>query len=224
MSADSWLSPPPLKKIGILGSGNIGGALGKTWADAGHAVMFSGSRDQAKLEALAQEAGQRASWGTLEEAAAFGEVLLLALLWPQVLDALPRLAPLLERKVLIDASNPLTPDFAHLGIGHIDSGGETVARQLPGVRVVKAYNSVGANIIASNSKQFGAVLAPTMFFCGDDADAKQIVAGLIATSGFEPYDVGALSTARFLEPLEQLWVEIIKSGLQQEFILSLLRR
>jgi predicted dinucleotide-binding enzyme len=68
------------------------------------------------------------------------------------------------------------------------------------------------------------VTAPTLFFCGDDAGAKQTVAGLIAASGFEPFDVGALSTARFLEPLEQLWVEILKSGIQQEFILSLLRR
>jgi predicted dinucleotide-binding enzyme len=211
-------------KIGILGSGNIGGALGRAWAAAGHTVMFSGSRDQAKLEALAQQAGHGATWGTLEEAAAFGEVVLLALLWPQVLEALPQLAPVLEGKILIDASNPLTPDFVHLAIGHTDSGGETVARQLPGVRVVKAYNSVGANIIGSNSKQFGTVTAPTLFFCGDDAGAKQTVAGLIAASGFEPFDVGALSTARFLEPLEQLWVEILKSGIQQEFILSLLRR
>jgi hypothetical protein len=211
-------------KIGILGSGNIGGALGRTWAAAGHTVMFSGSRDQAKLEALAQQAGHGASWGTLEEAAAFGEVVLLALLWPQVVEALPQLAPVLEGKILIDASNPLTPDFVHLAIGHTDSGGETVARQLPGVRVVKAYNSVGANIIGSASKQFGNVTAPTLFFCGDDAGAKQTVAGLIAASGFEPFDVGALSTARFLEPLEQLWVEILKSGIQQEFILSLLRR
>ena len=211
-------------KIGILGSGNIGGALGRTWAAAGHTVMFSGSRDQAKLAALAQQAGHGASWGTLEEAAAFGEVVLLALLWPQVVEALPQLAPVLEGKILIDASNPLTPDFVHLAIGHSDSGGETVARQLPGVRVVKAYNSVGANIIGSASKQFGNVTAPTLFFCGDDAGAKQTVAGLIAASGFEPFDVGALSTARFLEPLEQLWVEILKSGIQQEFILSLLRR
>jgi hypothetical protein len=186
--------------------------------------MFSGSRDQAKLEGLAQQGGHGATWGTLEEAAAFGEVVLLALLWPQVLEVLPQLAPVLEGKILIDASNPLTPDFVHLAIGHTDSGGETVARQLPGVRVVKAYNSVGANIIGSASKQFGTVTAPTLFFCGDDAGAKQTVAGLIAASGFEPFDVGALSTARFLEPLEQLWVEILKSGIQQEFILSLLRR
>lgn len=210
--------------IGILGSGNIGGGLGRLWAAAGHTVMFSGSRDQAKLEALALQAGHGARWGSLEEAAAFGEVVLLALLWPQVQELLPRLAPLLVGRILIDASNPLTPDFVHLAIGHSDSGGETVARQLPGVQLVKAYNSVGANIVASPNKQFGPVVAPTLFFCGDDAGAKAVVAGLIRESGFEPFDVGALSTARFLEPLEQLWVEILKSGIQQEFVLSLLRR
>ena len=210
-------------KIGILGSGNIGGALGTTWAQAGHTVMFSGSRDPARLEALAERAGNGACSGSLEEAAAFGDVVLLALLWPQVVELLPGLAPLLQGRILIDASNPLTPDFVHLAIGHTDSGGETVARQLPGVRVVKAYNSVGANIIGSASKQFGTV-TPTLFFCGDDPVAKVVVAELITASGFSPFDAGALSTARFLEPLEQLWVEILKSGLQDEFILSLLRR
>jgi len=210
-------------KIGILGAGNIGGGLARAWAAAGHQVMVSGSRDPAKLAAVASAAGHGALTGSLEQAAAFGEVVLLALLWPQVPETLAAVAPLLQGKVLIDASNPLTPDFVHLAIGHSDSGGETVARMLPGVKVVKAYNSVGANIIGSADKRFGGV-APTLFFCGDDAAAKQVVAGLIADSGFEPFDVGGISTSRFLEPLEQLWVEILKSGIQQEFILSLLRR
>ena len=210
-------------KIGILGAGNIGGGLARAWAAAGHQVMVSGSRDPAKLEAVAAQAGHGAVTGSLEHAAAFGEVVLLALLWPQVPETLAALAPVLQGKVLIDASNPLTPDFVHLAIGHTDSGGETVARMLPGVRVVKAYNSVGANIIGSADKRFGGV-APTLFFCGEDAEAKQVVAGLIADSGFEPFDVGGIATSRFLEPLEQLWVEILKSGIQQEFILSLLRR
>jgi len=210
-------------KIGILGAGNIGGGLARAWAAAGHQVMVSGSRDPAKLDAVACAAGHGALTGSLEQAATFGEVVLLALLWPQVPETLAALAPLLQGKVLIDASNPLTPDFVHLAIGHNDSGGETVARMLPGVKVVKAYNSVGANIIGSADKRFGGV-APTLFFCGDDAAAKQVVAGLIADSGFEPFDVGGISTSRFLEPLEQLWVEILKSGIQQEFILSLLQR
>ena len=210
-------------KIGILGSGKVGGALGALWAAAGHGVMFSGSRDQAKQQSLVQQVGHGATWGSLEQAAAFGDVVLLSLRWPQVVEALPHLAPVLAGKVLIDATNPLTPDLVHLAIGHTDSGGETVARALPGVNVVKAYNSVGANITGSASRQFGAV-TPTLFFCGDDPQAKECVAGLIAESGFEPFDVGPLSSARFLEPLEQLWVAIAKSGIQQEFILSLLRR
>lgn len=210
-------------KIGILGAGNIGGGLARAWAAAGHQLMVSGSRDPAKLAAVAAKAGHGTQTGSLEEAAAFGEVVVLALLWPQVPAALTTLAPLLQGKVLIDASNPLTPDFVQLAIGHTDSGGETVARMLPGVRVVKAYNSVGANIIGSADKRFGGV-APTLFFCGDDPAAKQLVAALISDSGFEPVDVGGITTSRFLEPLEQLWVEILKSGIQQEFILSLLRR
>lgn len=210
-------------KIGIIGSGNIGGALGRIWAQAGHQVMFSGSRDPAKLSSLADQAGDNGSIGTPEDAARFGDVILLAVPWPQVDEVLESIAALLRGKILVDATNPLTPDFTELAIGFTDSGGESIARRLPEVHVVKAYNSVGANIIQSPSRMFGDT-RPTLFFCGDHAEAKQVVARLITDTGFEPFDVGGIRTARFLEPLEQLWVEIIKSGIQQEFILSLLRR
>jgi predicted dinucleotide-binding enzyme len=210
-------------RIGIIGSGNIGGSLGLIWAKAGHQVMFSGSRHQRKLDALVEKAGANGSSGSPEEACQFGDVILLAVPWPEVDRLLESLEQNLHAKILIDATNPLTPDFTDLAIGFSDSGGELIARKLPGTHVVKAYNSVGANIIQSESKLFGGIV-PTLFFCGNDVHAKQLAAKLISDSGFDPVDVGGIRSSRFLEPLEQLWVEIIKSGLKQEFVISLLRR
>lgn len=210
-------------KIGIIGSGKIGGSLGLIWAGVGHQVMFSGSRDPRRLEALVEKAGAHARYGTTEEACRFADAVLLALPWPEVEAVLSSLKATLVAKVLIDATNPLTEDFVDLAMGFSDSGGELIARRLPGTPVVKAFNSVGANILQSDSRTFGAQV-PTLFFCGDDAAAKQVAAQLILDSGFDPVDVGGIRSARFLEPLEQLWVEILKSGIQQEFIISLLRR
>ncbi|MFQ6538610.1 MULTISPECIES: NADPH-dependent F420 reductase [Aphanothece] len=209
--------------IAIVGSGNIGGALGLHWAKAGHQVMFSGSRNPQKLDALVQKAGAKGSAGSAAEACQFADVVLLAVPWPEVERVLAELEQTLHGKILIDATNPLTTDFIDLAIGFSDSGGEVIARRLPEAHVVKAFNSVGANIIQAESKMFGGIV-PTLFYCGNDVAAKQVVAGLIADSGFDPVDVGPIRSSRFLEPLEQLWVEVIKSGIQEEFIISLLRR
>lgn len=209
-------------KIGIIGSGRIGGALGKIWAAGGHQIMFSGSRDEQKLQALATKAGANASTGSPAQAAQFGDVVLLAVPWHQVDNAIASVKSL-EGKILIDATNPLNPESTILEIGWSNSGGEEVARRAKGAKVVKAYNTVGANILESESRKFGDV-TPVLFFCGDDAQSKSIVARLISDSGFEPFDVGGIQTSRFLEPMEQLWVEIAKSGIGQEYVFSLLRR
>lgn len=209
-------------KIGIIGSGRIGGALGKIWAAGGHQIMFSGSRDEQKLQALATKAGANASTGSPTQAAQFGDVVLLAVPWHQVDNAIAS-AGSLEGKILIDATNPLNPESTILEIGWSNSGGEEVARRAKGAKVVKAYNTVGANILESESRKFGDV-TPVLFFCGDDAQSKSVVATLIVDSGFEPCDVGGIQTSRFLEPMEQLWVEIAKSGIGQEYVFSLLRR
>lgn len=209
-------------KIGIIGSGRIGGALGKIWAASGHQIMFSGSRDEQKLQVIAQSAGANAASGSPKQAAEFGDVVLLAVPWHQVDNAIASIGSL-EGKILIDATNPLNPESTILEIGWSNSGGEEVARRAKGAKVVKAYNTVGANILESESRKFGDV-TPLLFFCGDDAHSKSVVASLIADSGFEPFDVGGIQTSRFLEPMEQLWVEIAKSGIKQEYVFSLLRR
>lgn len=209
-------------KIGIIGSGRIGGALGKIWAACGHQVMFSGSRNVEKLQALAAKAGANASTGSPKEAVQFGDVVLLAVPWQQVDNAIASVGSF-DGKILIDATNPVNPESMTLEIGWTNSAGEEVARRAKDAKVVKAYNIVGANILESESRKFGD-LNPVMFYCGDDAQSKSVVATLIAESGFEPFDVGGIQTSRFLEPMEQLWVEIAKSGIGQEYVFSLLKR
>jgi predicted dinucleotide-binding enzyme len=207
--------------IGIIGSGNVGGTLGMAWAGRGHQILFSYSRDPKKLEALAASAGQSARAGSPAEAAQFGEVVVLAPPWPVVDDAL-QAAGSLAGKVVIDCTNPLKRDLSGLEIGHSTSAAEEIARRVSGARVVKAFNSIGAANMAN--PVFGSQRA-TMFFCGDDAAAKTIVARLVEEIGFEPVDAGALAIARLLEPLAMLWIHLAYArGMGPDFAFKLIRR
>jgi predicted dinucleotide-binding enzyme len=190
--------------IGIIGSGNVGKALGETWLKKGHRVLFSYSRDLQKLRAYAAALGGNASAGTPAEAVKFGEVLLFAPPWPSVEDALRAAGPL-PGKILIDCTNPLKPDLSGLAIGHTTSAAEEVARRAAGARVVKGFNTTGAENM--KNPQFGSQRA-AMFICGDDAGAKTIVGGLGRDAGFEIVDAGPLSIARLLEPLAMLWIHL----------------
>jgi predicted dinucleotide-binding enzyme len=199
-------------RIGIIGSGNMGGALGTLWAGAGHAVTFSYSRDRAKLEHLAEAAGTGARAGTPAEAVEAADVVLLATHFNRVDDAVAQAGPGLAGRVLVDCTNPMTDDDTELAVGLTTSGGEEVARRASGARVVKAFNTVPSELLASPSRRFrlagsragGAPITPTLFYCGDDALAKRTVVPLIRDAGLEPADAGPLSAARFLEPLAML--------------------
>jgi predicted dinucleotide-binding enzyme len=156
--------------IGVIGSGNVGGTLGSRWAKAGHDIVY-GTRDpQANdiKQLLAQAAG-KARAATLQEAARASDVLLLAMPWNATQSVLEGLGDL-TGKTLIDATNPLRGDLSGLDTGTTTSGGEKVAAWARGAKVVKAFNTVGANIMANPS--FGAE-RPALFYCGDDATAKQ---------------------------------------------------
>ncbi len=190
--------------IGIIGSGNVGKALGETWLKKGHEVLFSYSRDLQKLRAYAAGLGGKASAGTPAEAVKFGEVVLFAPPWPSIEDALRAAGPL-KGKILIDCTNPLKADLSGLAIGHTTSAGEEVARRATGARVVKAFNTTGAENM--KNPQFGSQRV-TMFICGDDAGAKAIVSGLARDVGFEVVDAGSLSIARLIEPLAMLWIHL----------------
>ena len=207
-------------KIGIIGSGNVGGTLGKRWAHNGHQIVFSSRHPQSEeMKKLVAEAGANASAATIAETVKTNDLLLLATPWPATQDALKN-AGNLAGKVLIDATNPLLPRLAGLEIGTTTSGAEQVASWAPGARVVKAFNTVGFNIMENPNF---AKSQPVLFYCGDDADAKQSVRQLISDLGFDTQDTGPLKQARLLEPFAMLWVSLaIKNG--REFAFQLLKR
>lgn len=191
-------------KIGVIGTGYMGSGLGKLWAARGHDVSF-GSREPARAQTLAGSVGTQARGGSVRDAATFGEAVLLAVPWRAVQGTLDAVGPL-DGRILIDCTNPLTPDYMTLLVGHTDSGAEQIARRAPGARVVKAFNHIYAQIIHTTPR-FGAQNA-TVFYCGDDAAAKETVAGLAADIGFEPVDAGPLNHARYLEPVAELMVQL----------------
>jgi predicted dinucleotide-binding enzyme len=192
-------------RIGMLGTGDVARALSKGFATLHHDVKVgSRSAGNEKAAAIAKEIGGSA--GTFAEAAAFGEVVVLATLGaanPEVLQAAG--SERLRGKVLIDATNPL--DFSggapRLFVGHTDSGGEQVQRLVPDARVVKAFNTVG------NALMFRPVLPggpPDMFFCGNDAAAKETVRDILVSFGWETVDLGGIESSRYLEAMCMAWV------------------
>lgn len=208
--------------IGIIGSGNIGSGLGKIWVQKGHKVMFSFSRNQEKLKTLAA-AGQNSSAGSPAEAVRHSDVLLLSVRWENVAEALTAAGPL-QDKIVIDCTNPLTPDLSELAVGHATSAAEEIAKMAPGAKVVKAFNTVFADIYHSESRLFGSRMA-TMFYCGNDDGAKTTVAKLIMETGFQPIDSGPLKSARYLEPLAMLMIQLgYGQGMGTNIALNLTRR
>jgi predicted dinucleotide-binding enzyme len=209
-------------KIGIIGSGNVGSALGQRWAAAGHEIKY-GVRNTAKLElvALLKKIGARASAGSVAEAAAFGDVIVLTTPWNGTQAAVES-AGKLAGKVVVDCTNPLKADLSGLSLGLDTSGAEQVAHWANGARVVKCFNTTGAeNMI---EPRFGTDRA-VMFLAGDDDAAKATVSKLGEDLGFEMVDAGGLEMARLLEPVAMLWVHLaFRRGLGRNFAFKLLRR
>jgi predicted dinucleotide-binding enzyme len=192
-------------KIGIIGSGNMGGGLGRIWAGKGHAVIFSYSRSAEKLNSLAASV-PHARVDTPSEASAGSDIILLSVRWIDVPDAL-RQAGDLKGKIVIDCTNPLKPDLSGLVLGCSTSAAEEIAKMVPGARVVKAFNTAFAQIYQEETRLFGSRRV-AMFYCGDDAEAKTTVEKLIIDIGFEPVDSGPLASARYLEPLAMLMITL----------------
>lgn len=208
--------------IGIIGSGNVGGTLGARWAQGGHHVVFASRAPESKeMKDLVARAGSSARAGTAAEAVAASEVVLLATPWGAAEPAIASAGDL-NGKVLIDATNPLYSDLSGLSIGTANSAGEHVALLAQGAKVVKAFNTIGYNIMAN--PQFGSERA-MMAYCGDDAGAKEIVKQLATELGFDALDAGPLTQARTLEPLALLWISLAyQVGYGREIAFQFLRR
>ena len=207
-------------RIGIIGAGSVGGALGRGWARAGHEVTF-GVRHPAdpKLKQLLEETGAKAV--SPAEAAADAGVVALATPWEGTEEAVRGLEDLSGR-ILFDATNPLAPNLSGLTHGFDTSAAEQVASWAPGARVVKIFNTTGANNM--ENPDFHGVAA-TMFYCGDDKDAKSTAHQLAADLGFDPVDAGSLEQARLLEPLALLWIRLAYlQGMGRDIAFKLMKR
>lgn len=194
-------------RIGILGSGLIGGKLGTVLARAGHRVTFSYSRSRERLEQLAGAAGANADVGTPAEAARHAEAVLLAVHWTRVDDVLAQTGAL-AGKIVLSCSLPMSADDSHLVIGHITSGAESLATRAPKAWVVSAFSTVPSEVLFAVFAARKRRTRPDLVYCGDSAKAKRAAADLIRDVGFNPVDLGSLSAARYVEPFSLLMAQI----------------
>jgi len=184
-------------KIGIIGSGNVGSALGTTWVKAGHEVMFS-SRHIEYDQSLAADLGAGARAGTPREAAAFGDVLLVAVPYGALPDVGKDLAGLIEGKLIIDACNPFPNRDGEIADWALEKGaGLASAELLPGAHIVRAFNAVGAARMGSAYQEPGRIGMP---IAGDDDEAVAVASRLIREIGYEPVLVGGLEMGKYLMP------------------------
>jgi predicted dinucleotide-binding enzyme len=186
--------------ITLIGTGNMGSALAKQLTRAGHAVRIT-ARDPAKAQALAA-ANPGAVAAAPADALAGSDVVIVATGYADAVPALRSLGSL-AGKVVIDITNPLTADFMGLTLGYDTSAAEEIARALPEAEVVKAFNTLFAQVLADGPQFADGQVAPA-FFAGDSERAKQTAKALIESLGFTPVDAGPLKNARYLEPLAGL--------------------
>jgi len=192
-------------KIGILGAGNVGATLGTRWAKGGHQVVFSSREpDSQKMKDVVAKAGPNSKAASVAETVKSSDVIALTTPWTAAQDALKE-AGNLSGKILVDVLNPLLPDLSGLEVGNTTSAGEMVAGWAKGAKVVKAFNTIGFPVMADPAINGKPVV---MFYCGDDAGAKETVAQLAKELGFDARDAGPLTQARVLEPLALLWISL----------------
>jgi predicted dinucleotide-binding enzyme len=184
-------------KIGIIGSGNVGSALGTVWVNAGHEVMFS-SRHIEHDQALATRFGAGARAGTPREAATFGEVVIVSVPYRALPEIGKDLADVLEGKVVIDTCNPFPGRDGEIANWAREKGaGLASAELLPGTRLVRAFNAVGARRMGSAHQDPGRIGMP---IAGDHAQALEVASRLIREIGFEPVIIGGIEMGNYLVP------------------------
>jgi len=191
-------------RIGVLGSGLMGGKLGTIFARAGHDVVFSYARSEQKLKKLGRH-------GTPREAAQHAEVVLLAVHWSRVADVLKQAGDL-AGKIIVSCSLPMNGDDTALKIAHTSSGAETLAKKVPKARVVSAFNTVPSEVLFGVYEARRRAKRPSLVYCGDETNSKETAANLIRDVGFEPVDAGPLRIARYTEPFALLVAQLAYEG------------
>lgn len=206
--------------ISIIGAGNVGMALAKAIIAKGEKVVF-GVPDPAKYREVVSRMGAAASIGPTDVAIAAGEIVILAVPFAAAMN-IARSIPDWQAKILVDATNPLAPGLAGLTVGTTTSGAEEIAEAASGARVVKAFNTTGAENMADSRYPGGSVFMPV---CGDDAEARSRIVALATLIGFDSVDCGDLSVARYLEPFAMTWIHMaIKLGYGRRFAFARLQR
>jgi hypothetical protein len=209
-------------KIAVIGSGNVGGVLGKGWARKGHDVTF-GVRNTSdpKIKQLLAAAEGKAHAGSVKDAAAGAEVIAISVPWDAAQDAVKN-AGNLRGKIVLDCTNPLKPDLSGLTHGYDTSGAEQIAKWAAGARVVKIFNTTGFGNMTNPVYPEGASM---MVYCGNDTAAKICAAQLATDLGFAAYDLGPLTEARLLEPLALIWIKLaVQKKMGLNFVFRLVRR
>src|SRR6266566_7504926 len=165
-------------RIGILGSGLMGGKLGTIWARAGHEVVFSYSHSEQKLKKLARAAKGKARSGTPREAVQEADAVLLAVHWLRFDDVLKQAGDL-SGKVVVSCSLPMNADNTELVVAHTSSGAEELAKRIPKARVVAAFGTVPSEVLFGVYEAKRKASRPSLVYCGDDESGKGVAAELI---------------------------------------------
>ena len=193
-------------KLGVIGSGNIGKSIGSWAAKVGYEVTFA-AKNEAVAKAAAQAAGHGAKAASVRGAVEAADLVLLAVPYGAVEEVLTEIRPLLRGKTVIDATNALSADFSSLMLGFTTSAAEEIAKLVPDAHVVKAFNTVFAQVYASqNPKIQGKAIS--VFVAGDNKEATEKVQTLITKMGFDVVNAGPLKSARNIEPLAMLNISL----------------
>jgi len=206
--------------IGIIGAGNVGIALASALIAKGETVVF-GAPNPGKYRDTVAALGPAASIGPVDDAITASDIVILATPYAAALEVAAARADWGNR-IIIDATNPLAPGLAGLSVGTSTSGAEEIARAARNARVVKAFNTTGAENMADSRYPGGTVFMPV---CGDDAPARDRVIELATLIGFDAVDCGDLSAARYLEPFAMVWIHLaIRLGHGRSFAFARLHR
>lgn len=185
--------------VAIIGTGNMGAGIARLLAGKGVEVAI-GSRDPAKAAKLAEEIGAGTEGGGINAAMKRADVVILAVPYTAAAETI-REAGGFAGKVLVDISNPITSDYKALTVGHMTSAAEEIQKLAPQAKVVKAFNTIFAQLLPTEARKGRSV---QVFVAGDDGAAKKVVSDMVTKGDFEPVESGPLSNARYLEPVGEI--------------------